>query len=157
LNVEVRAGKLRVSDFRSSLHTLSEGEANDALHFALKPGERLDRDFILRFRIDDSQLATSLQFQADADDAATRTFALTLVPPRDSGGGQPLRDVVFVLDRSGSMDGWKMIAARRALGRMIDSLTDRDRFAVLAFDDHIESFPNGAMEPATDRQRFRAV
>src|SRR5262245_13750146 len=52
LNVEVHAGSLRFSDFRSSLHALSEGEANGAMHFALRPGERLDRDFILRFRID---------------------------------------------------------------------------------------------------------
>ena len=32
------------------------------------------------------------------------------------------RDVVFVLDRSGSMEGWKMVAARRALARMVDTL-----------------------------------
>jgi Ca-activated chloride channel family protein len=158
LSVEVHPGSLRVSDFRSSLHTVSEGEANCALHFALKPGERLDRDFILRFRVDDVQLRASLQFQPDADDPAAGTFALTLVPPRASAGIEKPRDVVFVLDRSGSMDGWKMIAARRALGRMIDSLTDRDRFAVLAFDDNINSFPeNRTIQAATDRQRYRAV
>src|SRR5262249_60683659 len=91
-------------------------------------------------------------------DATAGTFALPLVRPRESDVGQKSRDVVFVLDRSGSMDGWKMIAARRALGRMIDSLTDRDRFAVLAFDDHIEPYPqSAALELASDRQRFRAV
>ena len=60
------------------------------------------------------------------------------------GGGKPRpRDVAFVLDRSGSMGGWKMVAARRAMARMVDSLTDRDRFTVLAFDDRIET-PTGA-------------
>ena len=44
------------------------------------------------------------------------TFALTLVPPRNAPVGQKPRDVVFVLDRSGSMSGWKMVTARRALG-----------------------------------------
>ena len=49
------------------------------------------------------------------------------------------RDVVLVLDRSGSMGGWKMVAARRAAARMVDTLTERDRFAVLAFDNLIET------------------
>jgi Ca-activated chloride channel family protein len=157
LSVEVHAGGLRVSDFRSSLHAVREGEAGGALHFALQPGERLDRDFILRWCVDEAQLRTSFQFQPDADDPKTGTFAVTLVPPHDAGRDQPPRDVVFVLDRSGSMDGWKMLAARRALGRMIDTLTDRDRFAVLAFDEEIECFPGRSPEFATDHQRFRAT
>jgi len=34
------------------------------------------------------------------------------------------------LDRSGSMQGWQMVAARRAVARMIDSLNSNDRFAI---------------------------
>ena len=48
---------------------------------------------------------------------------------------------MFVLDRSGSMAGWKMVAARRAAARMVDTLTERDRFAVLAFDNVVETPP----------------
>ena len=62
---------------------------------------------------------------------------LTLAPPYGEPGGVSTRrprDVAFVLDRSGSMGGWKMVAARRALGRMVDTLLDHDRFTVLAFD-----------------------
>src|SRR5205807_63665 len=67
--------------------------------------------------------------------------------------------VVLVLDRSGSMDGWKMAAARRAAGRIVDTLTKADRFAVLAFDDVVETPPNlpPGLVPAVDRNRFRAV
>jgi Ca-activated chloride channel family protein len=70
------------------------------------------------------------------------------------------RDVVFVLDRSGSMGGWKMVAARRALARMVDTLTDRDRFTVYAFDNSIETTPafgGMGLVPATDHNRYRAV
>jgi Ca-activated chloride channel homolog len=153
LEVEIRPGNLAFSDFRSSLHVLQA----DGLRFRLGPNERMDRDFILRFRFDESTLRTSLQFQPDADGTGG-TFALTVIPPRDSGRQQKPRDVLFVLDRSGSMGGWKMLAARRALARMIDSLTPDDRFVVLAFDSTIESFPeNGSLQAAIDRQRFRAV
>ena len=34
-------------------------------------------------------------------------------------------------------------AARRAVARMVDSLTERDRFALLAFDNLIETPPEG--------------
>jgi Ca-activated chloride channel family protein len=67
------------------------------------------------------------------------------------------RDVVFVLDRSGSMEGWKMVAARRACARLIDTLTSRDRFCVIAFDDFIEQLPGPGLHEAKDRTRFRAV
>ena len=35
------------------------------------------------------------------------------------------------------MGGWKMVAARRAMARMIDTLRDDDAFALYAFD-HVD-------------------
>ena len=52
----------------------------------------------------------------------------------------------------GSMTGWKMVAARRAAARIVDTLTSGDRFAVLTFDDRIDhpaGLPDGLVE-ATD-------
>src|SRR5690606_23735214 len=63
------------------------------------------------------------------------------------------------LDRSGSMHGWKMVAARRAAARIVDTLTPTDRFAVFTFDhvvEHPASLPSGLVD-ATDRNRYRAV
>src|SRR5207248_2423455 len=55
--------------------------------------------------------------------------------------------------------GWKMVAARRALARMIETLTERDRFTVFAFDDSQETPPvcGDGLMPATDHNRFRAT
>jgi tRNA A-37 threonylcarbamoyl transferase component Bud32 len=52
-----------------------------------------------------------------------------------------------------------MVAARRAVARMLDTLGDGDRFSVLAFDSTIQS-PRGQssrLVPATDRNRFLAL
>src|SRR5436305_14202971 len=68
--------------------------------------------------------------------------------------------MVFLLDRSGSMGGWKMVAARRALARMIDTLTERDRFSVLVFESTVETLPEFqgvGLVAASNRNRFRAV
>ncbi|MBX3201015.1 MAG: VWA domain-containing protein [Labilithrix sp.] len=69
-------------------------------------------------------------------------LALTLVP--DLGASQSRRssrsDVVFVLDRSGSMAGASMPEARTALRLCLRQLREGDRFAILAFDDSVEAF-----------------
>jgi Ca-activated chloride channel homolog len=67
--------------------------------------------------------------------------------------------VAFVLDRSGSMAGWKIVAARRALARTVDMLRPEDRFTVPAFNDVVEAPPGGGTSPvpATERHRVRAV
>jgi len=152
-----------VEDLRVSLFTVWGEEQGGVRRLTLQPGERLDRDFILRFRLGGDSVRTSLSLHPDAGESGEGTFALTVVPPLLGEAGSRPRDVVFVLDRSGSMNGWKMVAARRAMARMIDTLNESDRFAVFAFDDRIET-PRwegrdrlSPLVPASDRNRFGAV
>ena len=58
------------------------------------------------------------------------------------------------------MGGWKIVGARRAVGRMVDSLMDHDRFTILAFDTAVEYPPpcqEGTLILATDRWRWRTL
>src|SRR5206468_12077506 len=124
------------------------------------PGQRLDRDFVLRFRIRVETARASLWVSPDSSESDQGTFALTLFPPARRDQRTKPRAVAFILDRSGSMSGWKLVAARRALARMVDALRPEDQFTVLAFDNVIEMPPGlegRALVPATDRHRFRAV
>jgi Ca-activated chloride channel family protein len=166
LAVEFAPSPLAPSALKSSLHAVVEEATEKRRRVVVQPGERLNRDFILRFRVGAEKIVTSLSLQPDAD-GKEGTFALTLVPPAGGTTTKP-RDVVFVLDRSGSMGGWKIVAARRAMARMVDTLTDQDRFTVYAFDDVIETPPSGAghgqetmpqrgLVAATNRHRFQAV
>ena len=136
------------------------------------PDQRLDRDFILRWKVGDGNASTSvMQIEPDAvrspglgtaaavvDAAGEGTFAVSIVPPAVVVGVQQPRDVVFLLDRSGSMRGWQMVAARRAVARIIDSLSAIDRVAVIAFDDRLEhGAGESALVCATDRNRWRLL
>jgi Ca-activated chloride channel family protein len=49
----------------------------------------------------------------------------------------PPAAVQVVLDRSGSMDGERLHAAKQALVRLVDRLDPNDRFGVVAFDDDV--------------------
>ncbi len=168
LDVEVHSSGLPLRDLRSSLHAvLTEDAPNGGSRVRVQPGERLNRDFLLRFRLADDAVKTALTLKPDQE-GQEGTFLLTVVPPVNQDQTQKPRDIAFILDRSGSMGGWKMVAARRAMARMVDTLTDRDRFTVFAFDDVVETpfggKPDKSVRPTTDglidatnRNRFRAV
>jgi len=151
LSVELDPAGPPVGQVHSSLHvTATETGADGRTAISLLPGERLDRDFVLRLGFDHQQETTAVLDEQG-------TFTLTVLP---SGTAAPRpRDVVLVLDRSGSMGGWKMVAARRAAARVVDTLTSADRFAVLSFDHEIDrpGLLPGGLVAATDRHRFRAV
>ena len=153
ISVGVAPAGLALSEVRSSLHTVSTDDGR----FKVQPGERANRDFVLRLRYGASDFTDSLVLVPDAE-GDEGTYQLTVLPPASSAPPRP-RDLVLVLDRSGSMGGWKMVAARRAAARIVDTLTTGDRFAVLTFDDRIDrpaGLPEGLVE-ASDRHRYRAV
>ncbi len=143
---------------RSSLHSVVTAEG-PPWTVSLRPGERLNRDFLLRYPMARETLATSLHCHAAAGEVPG-AFALTLFPPAGQALQKPApRRVVFLLDRSGSMTGWKMVAARRALGRMIDTLLDEDQFTVVAFDSVVEQPPHaaGGFVAGSDRERWKML
>lgn len=179
IEVDVDPGGLDLRGVRSSLHAVVDQPADAAAtrpntdgttgaatdspagatqgdgrtrRIRIEPGERADRDFVLRLRYAPERAAATAVTLGDG------TLRLTLLPPVEAVPARP-RDVVLLLDRSGSMTGWKMVAARRAAARIVDTLGNADRFVVLGFDHDIETpprLPAGLVE-ASDRNRYRAV
>ncbi|HEX7899919.1 MAG TPA: VIT domain-containing protein [Planctomycetota bacterium] len=139
LTIDVRLDDDRLADLACSQHAtrLSDG------HVALaRQDELLDRDFVLRWRPADEKLSTSLLATKDG------FGLLSLLPPKRDGFLGRARDVVFILDRSGSMGGVKMSSAARACSMLLDTLSPRDRFAICAFDDSTEWFDFKAADEA---------
>lgn len=125
----------------------------------VNPGSRLDRDFVLR--VDTGDRPTHFASIVTVTDPVGRrgTFNLTVLPSTTAATSPRPLDLVVVLDRSSSMDGWQIVAARRAGARIVDSLTAVDRFAVLTFNDTVTRpvRHDDGLVAATDRNRFSAV
>jgi Ca-activated chloride channel family protein len=149
IGVEIDPAGLGLGEVRSSLHAVT-GEGNV---LTVVPGERANRDFVLRLAY-----AGNGSSAVCVPDGSEGTYLLTVLPPDTTAAVRP-RDVVLLLDRSGSMGGWKMVAARRAAARIVDTLTSDDRFAVVTFDDRVDHPADlgPGLVSATDRHRFRAV
>ena len=66
------------------------------------------------------------------------TVLLELAAPAAAAdSARPPAGVEVVLDRSGSMDGERLDAAKQALVRLVDRLQPGDRFGLVAFDDEV--------------------
>ena len=129
----------------------------------------MDRDFVLRWPLGLGAVPNA-SFAIESDSArpvgmgrkegsseapGDGTFSLVVFPPKLDKEARPPRDVVFLLDRSGSMGGWQIAAARRAIARSLDTLSSEDRVAVIAFDSVLDQMHESpSLIPATDRNRW---
>jgi Ca-activated chloride channel family protein len=105
---------------------------------------RLDRDVVVLARgVRDAPLVGVV---AHREGTAEGWFALGIVPDLQGEMAKTApQTVVFVLDRSGSMDGSAMLEARAALRLCLRQLRAGDRFQILAFDDRVETFARTAV------------
>lgn len=78
-------------------------------------------------------------------DAEGGTFLWSFMPDLPKPEDRP-KEVVFVIDHSGSMGGRKMEQARTALLLCLRSLDEGDRFNVIQFDDSFKLMHRGTVE-----------
>jgi Ca-activated chloride channel family protein len=142
-----------LGDLASLYHpvVVDEGE-NGARHITLAEGSvAANRDFVLEWTPAAGAASRAAVFaeerQAPAEPgAAPRVdshLLIVLTPPLDAAPAARLpRDVIFVIDTSGSMAGASIEQARAALSLAIDRLAPGDRFNVIRFSDTTEAlFP----------------
>lgn len=160
ISIDIAAQAFLVDEIGCTLRTsITSAEGDQTLRIEAHPGQRLDRDLVLRIRTAaHSQPSLSLLTSTDGD-GHEGTFALTVLPPTVDQSPSAARDVVVLVDVSATMSGWRLSAARRAATQIIDALAAFDRFTLLLFADAVTDPGWGATElvEASARNRFRAV
>jgi Ca-activated chloride channel family protein len=129
------------------------GRANDRevqIEFEKKQG-LLDKDFQLFYSTSDQDIGlTTLTHRPLSSE---KGYFLLLIQPRielPKDYAIP-RDMVLVLDTSGSMRGPKMDQARRALKYCLDNLTDKDRFAVMNFASSVNRYRDSLLDSSKEQ------
>lgn len=92
-----------------------------------------NRDFELRWR--SSETAPSVELFRQRVRADDYLMALISPPEANRRRTPPVRELVFVIDNSGSMSGDSMRQAKESLKLALRSLTPADRFNIIRFDD----------------------
>ena len=105
-----------------------------------------DKDFILYYTLSDKQFGVNLvNYKKTNQDGF---FMMMLSPKYEMKDAEVVKkDVIFVLDTSGSMlDNGKIDQAKDALTRCINSLRGEDRFNLITFSTEIRPFKNSLQE-----------
>ncbi len=118
-----------------------------------KRAARLDDDFAVFYRTEQDDLSFRVTTHRRGDDG---TFLLTLRPGAIDEGEVLAKDIVMVMDVSGSMRGSKLERAKEAMRFFVHSLGPRDRFDILVFSTGVRSFRSGLVD-ASPEQRAEAL
>jgi Ca-activated chloride channel homolog len=116
---------------------------------------RPDTDFALYYSIGESEAFHLVTYRDPSDPSDPDGFFLVLLAPKPDVSSQPIpKDVLLVLDHSGSMEGEKFSQVQQAAQYVLDHLNPQDRFDLVTFSTGVEAFAPG-MRPAADAPAAR--
>ena len=114
---------------------------------------RPDKDFVLYYTPAGDDVGLNLlTYRPSGEDG----YFLLLAAPKvevDASKVVP-KDVILVLDTSGSMEGKKIAQAKDALRFVLDHLNDADRFNIVTFNTAVTRYAD-SLRPAADRAAAR--
>ena len=137
LTIDLAAG-IPLSRITSLYHGILSEEIGEGHYVINLTGEiRADRDFVLEWQ------------PAEVDDARAAIFAETLgndqyllmmlMPPQTMQENPVPREVIFILDVSGSMAGTSILQAKAAVSLALGSLRPADHFNLIVFNNSSRS------------------
>ena len=98
----------------------------------LASGTRLDRDIVVRWPV--AAATPGLALSVARRDRGDAFGLVTIVPPARAAKATPVpRDLLVLLDTSGSMGGGPLDKAKQVVALMIDSLAEGDRLELIEF------------------------
>ena len=157
ITVDLDAG-IPVALIQSLYHTITQTELGPH-RYRLELDQNTvpaDRDFVLRYRPEPNHAPRAAFFRQEVD--GQRYGLLMLVPPEANWARQnaAAREVVFVIDTSGSMGGGSIEQARAALIAGFTRLKSGDRFNVVQFNSRTDALwphPMPVTAPYLDEAR----
>ena len=109
-----------------------------------------NRDFILDYKLTGNQVESGLVL---AEGESENFFMLTIQPPeRFTPEDIPPREYIFVLDVSGSMNGYPMDTAKVLIKDLVSSLKETDKFNLILFSGSSEQLSPKSLTATRERE-----
>ncbi|WP_323846839.1 marine proteobacterial sortase target protein [Microbulbifer magnicolonia] len=145
IEVELESG-LPLAQINSPYHDIDVKKQGDNYKIQLRDGDAvMDRDFALHWRPRPSSMPRAALFTQKAGDGGgegqTSYLQLLLLPPDVAKNVRRLpRQVIYVIDTSGSMSGNSIRQAKESLQLALSRLQPHDRFNVIEFNSTARAF-----------------
>ncbi|MBX5103669.1 marine proteobacterial sortase target protein [Rhizobium lentis] len=156
LTVDLKAG-FPLGDVRSSFHDIDIRQDGEQARTISLKGDAVpaDKDFELTWKAVAGKTPSAGLFR-EVIDGKTYLLAFVTPPTAPDAAAPPKREVIFVIDNSGSMSGQSIEQARQSLALAISRLNPDDRFNVIRFDDTMTDYFKGLVA-ATPDNREKAI
>lgn len=147
INIVLNAGA-SVATITSNSHNIKTKAltGDQASHLITLTEEQTiaNSDFELNWRLQPNQKPQVISF---TEQIGSEYFTLlTFFPPSVDQTTPLARDIIFIIDTSGSMQGSSMVQAKASLQEAILKLNTKDSFNIIAFDDSVKLlFPDTNM------------
>lgn len=159
INIALNSG-IPISTIASNSHVIKtralNSEQNAYLITLNKTQVVSDKSFDLRWKLLASDKPQVSSFSQEV--AGEHYTLLTFFPPESAKAEVIARDIIFIVDTSGSMQGGSMAQAKASLQLAILQLNAKDSFNIIAFDNETELlFSNTKMaskQHISDAQHF---
>ncbi|MEH2079609.1 MAG: VIT and VWA domain-containing protein [Nostoc sp.] len=154
VTVEIDAG-LPIYEVRSPSHQLKIEYSGQIVRIQLAGEDTIpNKDLILRYQVSGKKTQSTVLTQADDRGGH---FAIYLIPALEYSTDEIVpKDVVFLVDTSGSQSGDPLQKCQELMRRFIDGLNPNDTFTIIDFSDRVRQLSPTPL-PNTSENRAQAI
>jgi Ca-activated chloride channel homolog len=135
IGIHLSAG-MPIKDVRCPSHEMTINYENPALaELKLKNTEEFggNRDVIVQYRLADNKIESGLLLYKGENSSENFFLAMVQPPPKPAADLIPPREYVFIMDVSGSMEGYPLETSKKVLKNLIKNIRPTDKFNVVLF------------------------
>lgn len=138
MNLKLQSG-MSLASIESKNHSIDVSETNEYYRVAFSDEwVEMDRDVVLQWKPVPSDQPRAAIFQQQVEDETYAMFMM--LPPDNAVKHRIAKDIIFVIDVSGSMQGQSIVQAKTSLAMAIEQLSPEDHFNIIAFNNDYTSF-----------------
>ncbi|BAY75764.1 hypothetical protein NIES25_22110 [Nostoc linckia NIES-25] len=154
VTVQIDAG-LPISQVRSPSHQLKIERSGQIVRIQLAGEDTIpNKDLILRYQVSGQETQSTVLTQADDRGGH---FAIYLIPALEYSTDEIVpKDVVFLVDTSGSQSGDPLKKCQEMMRQFINGLNPNDTFTILDFSDRVRELSKKPL-PNTAENRTKAI